>query len=124
MERIAADVEAFHLGLGDLDAFLVDPCVECALNFEPGLGRSRRDELDDGSACRSIMQTLVQRRAAPRNRPPPSHTVAVFTSNLDSLIVAAVLTEEFCIVGGRVRQLPCARMGRHDVSCWPVAARR
>jgi hypothetical protein len=26
MERIAADVEAFHLGLGDLDAFLVDPC--------------------------------------------------------------------------------------------------
>ena len=42
MERIAADVEAFHLGLGDLDAFLVDPCVECALNFEPGLGRCRR----------------------------------------------------------------------------------
>jgi len=39
MERIAADVEAFHLGLGDLDAFLVDPCVERALNFEPGLGR-------------------------------------------------------------------------------------
>jgi hypothetical protein len=23
MERIAADIEAFHLGLGDLDAFLV-----------------------------------------------------------------------------------------------------
>jgi hypothetical protein len=38
------------------------------------------------------MQTLVQRRAAPRNRPLPSHTVAVFTGNLDSLIVAAVLS--------------------------------
>ena len=39
------------------------------------------------------MQTLVPRRAAPRNRPPPSHTVAgPFTGNLDSLIVAAVLT--------------------------------
>jgi hypothetical protein len=58
MERIAADVEAFQLGLGDLDAFLVDPCVECALNFEPGLGRSRRDELDDGSV-------VSERPAAP-----------------------------------------------------------
>src|SRR5271170_5451710 len=34
----------------------------------------------------------VPRRATPRNRPPPSHTVAgPFTGNLDSLIVAAVL---------------------------------
>ena len=40
MERVAADVEVFHLGLGDLEAFLVDPRVECALNFEPGLGGS------------------------------------------------------------------------------------
>jgi hypothetical protein len=28
MERIAADVETFHLGVADLDAFLVDPRVE------------------------------------------------------------------------------------------------
>ena len=40
MERVAADVEVFHLSLGDLEAFLVDPRVECALNFEPGLGGS------------------------------------------------------------------------------------
>src|SRR3974377_832435 len=49
MVRVSANVEAFHLGLGDLETFLVDPCVECALNFEPGLGRCRRYELDDGS---------------------------------------------------------------------------
>src|SRR5579871_4833603 len=32
------------IGLGALDAVLVAPCVECALNLEPGLGRCRRDE--------------------------------------------------------------------------------
>ena len=58
MERIAADVEAFHLGLGDLEAFLVEPCVECALNFEAGLCRCRRDEFDDGSV-------VCERPAAP-----------------------------------------------------------
>jgi hypothetical protein len=48
MERIATDVEAFHLGIADLDAFLIDPRVERALDLEPGLGRGRRDQLDDG----------------------------------------------------------------------------
>ncbi len=48
MERIAADVEVFHLGLGDPYAFLVDPHVEGALDFEPCLGGCRRDEVDDG----------------------------------------------------------------------------
>ena len=46
MECVATDVETFHLGFGDLDAFLVDPRVECALDFEPGLGARRRDELE------------------------------------------------------------------------------
>ena len=42
----------FHLGFGDLDAFLVGPGVEGALDFEPGLGACRRDELDDsGVVC-------------------------------------------------------------------------
>ena len=58
MEHIAADVEVFHLGVGDLDAFLIDPRVECALNFEPGLRRCGRDELDDGSV-------VSERPAAP-----------------------------------------------------------
>jgi hypothetical protein len=31
MERAAADVEAFHLGVADLDAFLVDCCVKDSL---------------------------------------------------------------------------------------------
>src|SRR5208283_2288101 len=50
--------EMFHVGFGDLDAFLVDPRVECALDFEPGLGRCRRDELDDGGV-------VCERPAAP-----------------------------------------------------------
>jgi hypothetical protein len=33
MERITADVEAFHLGIGNLDAFLVDGSVEDSLDF-------------------------------------------------------------------------------------------
>jgi hypothetical protein len=37
MEGVAADGEAFHLGVADLDAFLVDPCIECSLDFERGL---------------------------------------------------------------------------------------
>ena len=64
MERIAADVEVFHLGLGDLDTFLIDPRVECALNFEPSLGRCRRDELDDGGVVCERPATPVLRDAA------------------------------------------------------------
>ncbi len=58
MEPVVADIETFHLGLGDLDAFLIDPRVEGALNFESGLGACRRDELVDGSV-------VCERRAAP-----------------------------------------------------------
>ena len=58
MERVAADVEAFDLGFGDLDAFLVEPCIEGALDFEPGFGRCRGDQLDDGGA-------VGERSAAP-----------------------------------------------------------
>ena len=58
MKRIAADVETSHLGLGDPYAFFVDPRVEGALDFEPGLGACRRDELDDGGV-------VCERPAAP-----------------------------------------------------------
>ncbi len=58
MERITTDVETFHLGVADLDAFLVDSCVEGTLDFEPGLCRRRRDQLDDGG-------TISERPAAP-----------------------------------------------------------
>ena len=58
MECIATDVEAFHLGVADFDAFLINPCVNGALDFEPGLGRRRRDQLDDGGPIR-------ERSAAP-----------------------------------------------------------
>jgi hypothetical protein len=39
------DIEAFHKGIADLDAFLIDPCVEGALDFEPGLRRCRPDQI-------------------------------------------------------------------------------
>jgi hypothetical protein len=47
MERITTDVEAFHLGIADLDAFLVDRRVEDGLDFETGLGFGRRNQVDD-----------------------------------------------------------------------------
>src|SRR5215207_9364545 len=58
MELIAGDVEAFHLGFADLDALLVAAGVECALDFQTGLGCRRTDQLDHGKAIR-------QRPAAP-----------------------------------------------------------
>ena len=64
MEGVAADGEAFHLRLGDFDAFFVDLCGEGALVFEPGLGRCRRDEVDDGRVVRELPAALVLRDAA------------------------------------------------------------
>ena len=58
MELIAGDVEAFHLGFADLDALLVAAGVECALDFQSGLGRRRADQLDHGEA-------IGERSAAP-----------------------------------------------------------
>jgi hypothetical protein len=58
MELIATNVEAFHLCVSDFDAFFVNPCVEGALDFEPGLCRCRCDQLDDGG-------TIRERSAAP-----------------------------------------------------------
>ena len=49
MERITSDVEAFHLGVADLDAFLVDRRVEDGLDFEPGRGCGGCDQIDDRS---------------------------------------------------------------------------
>ena len=58
MEGIAADVELFYLGIADFDAFLIDPCVEGALNFEAGLCRCRRDQIDD---CGTICERMAAR---------------------------------------------------------------
>src|SRR5262245_8617230 len=46
MERVALDVERLHLGIADLDALLVGPRVECALNFQAAFGGRSRDPLD------------------------------------------------------------------------------
>jgi hypothetical protein len=32
MERVAADVESFHFGVGDLDALLIGPLIERTLD--------------------------------------------------------------------------------------------
>src|ERR1700732_2994455 len=51
MERVAADVEGFHFGVGDLDALLIGPLIERTLDLEPGFGRRRGDQLDHCSAA-------------------------------------------------------------------------
>ena len=58
MERVALDVEEFHLGLLDPEALLVAPLVECAFDFQACLGRGAADQLDHG-------RTAFERLAAP-----------------------------------------------------------
>ena len=58
MERIADDVEAFHLGLADLDPHFIGARVERTFDLQPSLGRCRPDQFDDGEA-------IGQRPAAP-----------------------------------------------------------
>jgi hypothetical protein len=48
VQRIAHNVEAFHLGFADLDARLVGARIERAFDLEPGFGRGRPDQLDHG----------------------------------------------------------------------------
>ena len=43
MERVACDVEGFHLGVGDLDAFFIGARIERAFDPEARLCRCRRD---------------------------------------------------------------------------------
>ena len=64
MELIASDVEAFHLGFADLDALLIAAGVECALDFQTGLGRGRTDQLDHGKAIRERPAAPVLRDVA------------------------------------------------------------
>jgi hypothetical protein len=61
MERVARDVESFHLGVGDLDALLAGVCIECALDAQSGRGCCRRDQFDD-------RQYVGERSASPRLR--------------------------------------------------------
>ena len=68
MERIALYVEGAHLGIADLDAFLVGRGVERALDFQAGFGRGCGDQLDDG-------QSVRQRSAAPSLRDVAEHAV-------------------------------------------------
>ena len=64
MELIAGDVEAVHLGFADLDALLIAARVECALDFQTGLGRRRADQLDHGKAIRERPAAPVLRDVA------------------------------------------------------------
>ena len=46
MEGVTSDVEAFHLGLADLDAFLVGPCIERTFDLETGLRFCCGDQIE------------------------------------------------------------------------------
>src|SRR5208283_2457860 len=50
MELIAGDVEGFHLGLADPDAFAVGAGVERAVDFQAGLGGGGADQFDHAKA--------------------------------------------------------------------------
>src|SRR5262250_57878 len=58
MECVAGDVERGHLGVADLDAFLVGALVEQAFDLEARLGGRGADQLDDRNA-------IGERAAAP-----------------------------------------------------------
>ena len=64
MERVAADVESFHFGVGDLDALLIGPLIECALYLEPGFGGRRGDQLDHCGAADEWLGAPVLRDVA------------------------------------------------------------
>ena len=64
MEVIAGDVERGHLGVADLDALLVGPRVERALDLQAGLGRRRGNQLDDGHEIRERFAAPVLRDVA------------------------------------------------------------
>ena len=50
MERVTGDVESQHLGVTDLDAFLVGAVIEQAFDLETGRGGRGADQLDDRNA--------------------------------------------------------------------------
>src|SRR5215472_18961367 len=64
VELITGDVEAFHCGFADLDAFLIGAGVERAFNLETGLGGRRADQLDNGKAICERSATPVLRDVA------------------------------------------------------------
>jgi hypothetical protein len=49
MEPVAADVESLHFGIGDLDARLIGPFIECTLDLESGFSRGRGDQLESSA---------------------------------------------------------------------------
>ena len=48
MELVAGDVDAGHLGIGDLHTLLICAVVDRARDLEPGSGRCRADQFDHG----------------------------------------------------------------------------
>src|ERR1700674_3332304 len=64
MERVAADVESFHFGVGDLDALLIGPLIERTLDLEPGFGGRRGDQLDYCGAADEWLGAPVLRDVA------------------------------------------------------------
>ena len=51
MELVAANVESFHLGVADFDAFVVGSSVERTLDAQPGFGCCGGDEFDHGHSA-------------------------------------------------------------------------
>jgi hypothetical protein len=85
MERVAADVEAFHLGIANFDSFLVNRRVEDSLDLESGLSCSSRDRVDDGGMVCEWAAAPVLRNAAEQAMldPVPVRRAWRVVANLD-----------------------------------------
>ena len=58
MEFVADGMDSLELGVCDLDAFLIEPRIDVAFDFQAGVGRRRGDQFDH---C----QAVGQRATAP-----------------------------------------------------------
>ncbi len=66
MERIARDVESLHLGVADLDPFLIGPRIKGAFDLDTHVRRRGADQLDDRDAIRQRSGAPVLRGVAER----------------------------------------------------------
>jgi hypothetical protein len=97
MELITLDVEAFHLGVGDFDAFVVGSRVECAFYFETGFGRGCGDQFDDG-------QPIGERPAAPVLRDVAEQAVLDLVPLRRAWRIVVDLEYKPGVIGGNLRR--------------------
>ena len=64
MEVVAFDVQGFHLGVADLDALFVSPCIERAIDLQSAFRGRGTDQFDHRHAAFQRPATPVLRDVA------------------------------------------------------------